>query len=137
MATELDKNKDLIRRWLEFANAGFPGSLDEFISTDYIGHLGATETGRVELERLEREFRTAFPDVHHAIDDLIAERDRVVLRTTAQGTHQGHFLDVEPTGRLVEFTALVVYRISGGKIAESWAEIDFARLIRELRRADS
>jgi predicted ester cyclase len=28
----------------------------------------------------------------------------------------------------------VIYRIRNGKIAESWGEIDFLRLIRELRR---
>lgn len=135
MATELDQNKDLIRRWIEFSNTGFAGNLDDFISTDYIGHLGATTMDRAERERLGRQFCVAFPDARHAVDDLIAERDRVVLRTTARATHRGHFEGVDPTGRRVEFTGLVVYRIRNGKIAESWGEIDFLRLIRELRRA--
>jgi predicted ester cyclase len=65
---------------------------------------------------------------------LIAEGDRVVLRTTARATHQGEFEGTPRTGRAVEFTGLVVYRIAGDKIAESWGEIDFLRLIRELRR---
>ena len=135
MATELDKNKDLIRRWIEFSNTGFAGSVADFISAEYIGHLGATRMGRNELERLERQFSVAFPDVHHTIDDVIAEGDRVVLRTTARATHRGRFEGIDPTGRFVEFTGLVVYRIRGDKIAESWGEIDFLRLIGELRRA--
>jgi predicted ester cyclase len=65
---------------------------------------------------------------------LIAEGDRVVLRTTARATHHGEFEGIPRTGRAVEFTGLVVYRIAGDKIAESWGEIDFLRLIRELRR---
>jgi predicted ester cyclase len=76
----------------------------------------------------------AFPDLHHTVDDLIAEGDRVVLRTTARATHRGHFEGVDPTGRFVEFTGLVLYRIRDGRIAESWGEIDFLRLMRELRR---
>ena len=76
MATELDKNKDLIRRWIEFSNTGFAGSVADFISAEYIGHLGATRMGRNELERLERQFSVAFPDAHHTIDDLIAEGDQ-------------------------------------------------------------
>lgn len=132
--TELDKNKDLIRRWIEFSNSGFSGSLDDFISPDYIGHLGATTMDRNELERLERQFCMAFADARHAIDDLIAEGDRVVLRTTARATHRGRFEGIDPTGRSVEFTGLVVYRIWDGRIAESWGEIDLLRLIRELRR---
>ncbi len=74
------------------------------------------------------------PDANHTVDDLIAEGDRVVLRTTARATHQGDFEGIPRTGRVVEFTGLVVYRIAGDKIAESWGEIDFLRLIRELRR---
>jgi SnoaL-like polyketide cyclase len=84
VSTELDKNKDLIRSRIEFSNTGFAGSLDDFISPNYIGHLGATTIDRNELERLERPFCMAFPDAHHAINDLIAEGDRVVLRTTAR-----------------------------------------------------
>lgn len=135
MPTELDKNKELIRRWIEFSNTGFVGSLDEFISSAYVGHLGAMTMNRIELERLEREFCAAFPDARHSIDDLIGEGDRVVLRTTARATHRGRFEGIEPTGRSVEFTGLVVYRIEDGRIAESWGQIDFLRLIRELRRA--
>lgn len=131
---DLARNKDLIRRWVDFSNSGFAGSLDQFVSTDYIGHLGAATINRDELERLERQFCTAFPDAHHTIDDLIAEHDRVVLRTTARVMHRGHFEGIEPTGRSAEFTGLVVYRIKDDKVVESWGEIDFLRLIRELRK---
>lgn len=134
MPTDLDKNKDLIRRWIEFSNAGFVGSFDDFISSDYIGHLGATTMDRRDLERLERQFSAAFPDAHHTVHDLIAEGDRIVLRTTAHATHRGEFEGIARTNRSVEFTGLVIYRIENGKIAESWGEIDFLRLIRELRR---
>ena len=130
---DTDRNKELIRRWIAFANAGFAGSFDQFVASDYIGHMGAACLDRAELERLERQFGTAFPNVHHRIDDLIAEADRVVLRTTATATHQGEFEGIPPTGRTVEFTGLVLYRIADNKIAESWGEIDFLRLIRELR----
>ena len=135
MPTEPHKNKDLVRRWIEFSNTGFAGTFDDFISSNYVGHLGATTMDRNELERLEREFCVAFPDAHHAINDLIGEDDRVVLRTTARATHRRRFEGIDPTGRPVEFTGLVVYRIEDGRIAESWGEIDFLRLIRELRRA--
>jgi len=133
--TETDRNKELIRRWIAFANAGFAGSFDQFIAADYVGHLGATVTDRSELERLERQFCLAFPDARHSVDDLIAEGDRVVLRTTARATHRGDFEGIARTDRFVEFTGLVVYRSRAGHIVESWGEIDFLRLIRELRKA--
>ncbi len=88
---------------------------------------------RTELERLERAFLSAFPDIHRSIDDLLAESDRVALRTTACATHRAHFHGIDRTDRSVEFTALVIYRVWDGKIVESWGEIDFPRLMRRLR----
>jgi predicted ester cyclase len=134
MITSLSDNKELIRRWIAFANTGFLGSFDGFISHDYVGRLGVTVMDRNELERLERQFVEAFPYAQHSIDDLIAENDRVVLRTTARVTHRGRFQGIEPTGRSVEFTGLVIYRIRDGRIVESWGEIDFVRLLSELRK---
>jgi steroid delta-isomerase-like uncharacterized protein len=133
-AVDTQKNKALIRRWIDFSNAGFVGSLDEFVAADYIGHLGAETLDRNELERLERAFCRAFPDAQHVVEDLIAERDRVVLRTTERATHRAEFEGIARTDRAVEFTGLVVYRIRDGKIAESWGEIDFLRVIRDLRK---
>lgn len=134
MTTTFSDSRDLVRRWIAFANAGFLGTFDQFIARDYVGHLGAMVIDRNELERLERQFIEAFPGAHHSIDDLIAEGDRVVLRTTAQVTHRGRFQGIEPTGRSVTFTALVIYRIRDELIAESWGEIDFMRLMNELRK---
>jgi steroid delta-isomerase-like uncharacterized protein len=128
-----DQNKELIRRWIAFANAGFPRAFDDFIAGDYVGHLpGFPDQDRAELERLERAFVKAFPDTQHSIEDLVAEGDRVVLRVSSRGTHRGAFEGIASTGRRVEFTGIVIYRISGGRIAESWGEIDFARLITQL-----
>ena len=88
---------------------------------------------RAELERLERDFARSFPDMQHTIDELMAEGDRVAARLTSRGTHRGEFQGIARTDRQVEFTALVIYRIADGKIAESWGEVDFSRLMRQLR----
>lgn len=106
-----NSNKALIRRWIAFANTGFARKLGEFIAPDYIGQLGGCTMDRLELERLEREFRRAFPDTRHSIDDLIKEDDKVVLRSTARATHHGEFHGTAPTGRKVECTAIVIYRV--------------------------
>ncbi|ULA66005.1 MAG: hypothetical protein LZF62_40045 [Nitrospira sp.] len=88
---------------------------------------------RYELERLEAQFRQAFPDTQHFIDDLVEEDGKVALRTTARATHQGEFQAISRTGKSIEFTALVIYRIRHVKIAEYWGEMNFSRLMRQLR----
>jgi predicted ester cyclase len=55
------------------------------------------------------------------------------IRTTTRATHRGVFQGIPATNRRVEFTGLVVYRIRDGRIVDSWGEIDFLRLIRQLR----
>ena len=128
-----DQNKELIRRWIAFADAGFRGDFGDYIAVDYVGHLGGGDMDRSELERLERAFHRSFPDTQYTIDDLVAEGDRVVLRATSRGTHREEFHGVARTDRRVEFTAMVIYRIRDGRIVESWGEVDFLRLIRQLR----
>ena len=131
---DTDHNKALIRRWLAFGEAGFDGDFGEFIAAGYIGHSGGSaDMDRAELERLERGYAAAFGDVRYAIQDLIAEGDRVVLRVESSGTHRGPYVGIPPTGRRVTNTGIVIYRIEDGKIAESWAEMDFGRLLRQLR----
>jgi len=88
---------------------------------------------RAELERAELAFLAALPNTEHTIEDLVAVDDRVVIRLTMRATHEAEFYGIPRTGRRVEFTALVMYRIRDGKIAESWGEIDFLRLMRRLR----
>jgi predicted ester cyclase len=128
-----DQNKELVRRWIAFADAGFRGSFGGFIAADYVGHLGDTHMDIAELERAERAFTRSFPDTYYSIEDVVAEDDRVVLRVTCRGTHRGEFQGTVPTDRRVEFTGIVIYRIAGNKIAESWGELDFLRLMRQVR----
>ncbi|MGZ5561813.1 MAG: ester cyclase, partial [Halobacteriota archaeon] len=39
-------------------------------------------------------YRTAFPDAEIAVEDTIAEADKVVIRWSGSATHKGPFLDV-------------------------------------------
>jgi predicted ester cyclase/N-acetylglutamate synthase-like GNAT family acetyltransferase len=131
---QLDANKELIQNWIAFADRGFVGDFGEYIHADYLGYLSTGSTVEiVELERLERTFAAAFSDTKRDIKDLIAESDRVVLRVETSTTHTGEFYGLAPTGRHVKFTGMVIYRIEKLRIRESWAEIDFASILRQLR----
>jgi hypothetical protein len=70
--------------------------------------------------------------VQVTIEDLIAEEDKVAARVRFCGTHQGELEGLDPTGRRVESTGIVLSRIEGGKIAEDWANFDDLGLMRQL-----
>jgi serine phosphatase RsbU (regulator of sigma subunit) len=64
-----------------------------------------------------------FSDVRANIEDQVAEGDKVITRLTIKRIHdRGEFLGVAPTGMEIKTTAIVIHRISGGKIVEEWSE---------------
>jgi predicted ester cyclase len=65
------------------------------------------------------------------IEDLIAERDKVVAHWRAHATHQGEYMGIPPTGNRVNFTGVSIYRIEGGKIAESWSVTDLLGMMQQ------
>jgi predicted ester cyclase len=77
--------------------------------------------------------RTAFPDIHFTVEDLIAEDDKVVVRVTFRGTHQGIFMGIAPTGRQVTGIGVELARLADGKIVEEgWHCYDLLHLLEQL-----
>jgi SnoaL-like polyketide cyclase len=60
----------------------------------------------------------AFTDLHITVEDLIADGDKVVGRTTATGTHQGEYMGLPPTCKSVAHNEIFVFRFVNGHIAE-------------------
>jgi predicted ester cyclase len=58
----------------------------------------------------------AMPDLHLTIEEMIAERDRVVCRNIWRWTDPG-------SGKKMQFHGFVLWRFEGGKIAERWATV--------------
>jgi predicted ester cyclase len=109
--------------------------IDEVWNQGQFGRLGEfwVEETRPEAEQLHAFLVAAFPDLQIAIDDLIAEDDKVVTRLTFRGTHRGPFRGIEPTGRPVEFGSIRIYRLEDGKVTQSWATVDVFGLVRQLQ----
>jgi predicted ester cyclase len=79
-----------------------------------------------------RMITDAFPDNHHAVEEMIAEGDTVVVRCTLTGTHEGEFMGIPPTGRRIEVTEIHVYRLREGKAVEHRVGRDDLGAMRQL-----
>jgi predicted ester cyclase len=77
-------------------------------------------------------FRSAFPDVRATIDDLIAEGDKVVVRSTWHGSHKGDFFGIPPTGKDFTLTAIDIVRVVDGKVVEHWGNEDDLGMLAQL-----
>lgn len=122
-------NKEVVRRTFEEAfNQEQIELLDELIAADVVNLDPLSyETLTPEEARGFEGFKRhvaiaheAFPDAKVTIDDMIGEGDVVAARLTFEGTHQGRFGGIEPTGKTVSGINVVFYRLQDGKIVERW-----------------
>lgn len=134
MSTE--ENKAVIRRWLDEGwSKGNLAVADELIDPGFVVHGAggqAVPSGPEGVKQLVAAWRTGFPDGHMTIDDLLAEGDKVVIRMTWRGTHNGPFYGVAPTGRPVTVTSMGIDRVVNGKIVEGWGEVDMLGLYQQI-----
>ncbi|MGZ9257838.1 MAG: ester cyclase [Candidatus Binatia bacterium] len=89
-------------------------------------------TGPEGVKQLVSAWRTGFTDGRMIVDDMLAEGDKVVIRMTWQGTHNGVFYGVAPTGRQVSVTSMGIDRVANGKIVEGWGEVDMLGLFQQI-----
>ncbi len=129
----VEENKAIVRRWGEAFNKKDLAAVDEIFAAKYDGHTPGAELNSPEsVKELLTVLFTAFPDLHMTVEDLIAEGDKVVIRFTSTGTHQGEYLGIAPTGKQVTGTGIAIYRIVGGKVVEEWAERDTLGMMQQL-----
>jgi predicted ester cyclase len=56
----------------------------------------------------------------------------VVVRFKFQGTHQGEYRGLAPTGKAIRYTGIGIWRLAGGKLVEPWSSIDLYGLMQSL-----
>lgn len=128
------KNRNLVERWLQVWNKGDLAIAEEISAADFINH----DPNRPEVTDFEDykawvdENRTAFPDFHIEIQDMITEGDKAVTRWTATGTHKGNFLGVPPTAVQMTMTGMNILRLMDCKIVEAWWSYDMLGLMQQL-----
>ncbi len=127
-------NKVLVRRWIEAVNEGDLDIVDALFDPSVVAHErdGDVHGTDVFPRKVVIAFRNAFPDLRLTVEDLVAEGDRVAVRWTASGTHDGAFMGIAPTGTQVTFSGTYIYRIAGGRIAEVWPSRDELGLLQQL-----
>jgi predicted ester cyclase len=80
-------------------------------------------------------YRSVFPDLHLTCDDVLSSGDRIAVRWSATGTHEGGDLGVPPTHKKAQLTGIDIVRIEDGRIAERWGETNGLELMAQLGAA--
>ena len=115
----LEKNKEIVRKFIEAYNTRNLDLLDDLFAPDYVDHTHQQQ-GLESLKQLFNIAFKAFPDWHETIEDIIAEGDKVWIRAKSTGTHTGEFMGIAPTGKKITMMFADMFRIVNGKVVEYW-----------------
>jgi len=121
----LEDNKQIARRYIdEVLNRRDFAAARSFLIDDAIEHATGALSACLTF--------AAFPDFQISPEHLIAEGDIVTVLATYTGTHTRPFLGIAPTSSGVTGRVAFAFRMSGGRIAESWTEIEPWGLLEQL-----
>ena len=130
-----EENKDTVHRFWGVWEEGNIDLVDELLAADYINHTPASPdqpTGPEGVKGVVAMFRSAMPDLRVVVEDMIAEGDKVAVRYTLEGTHEGELFGVSPTGQRLSIKSITVERVSNGKIRDHWRVTDSLDMMQQL-----
>ena len=132
------RNKATITRFDAAVNSGdlkvISNMIDELIAPDAQMHTpGPLEgTARQVQKQIWAMLLHAYPDIHVTVEDVLADGDKVVIRNTVTGTHQGEYMGIAPTGKSVTYNEIFIFRLEDGQMAEIWGVVDLFSMTRQL-----
>jgi predicted ester cyclase len=89
-----------------------------------------------EMRESVRGFATvankSFPDRYEEIRDLVAEGDTVMVHWIFDGTHQGLFYGIRPTGKQIAINGFGIYHLKNGQIVADSMCMDWIDAVEQL-----
>ena len=128
-----EENKAIYRRvYEEIWNKGNLDVVDEIFNDNYIYHFLPQHKGPEGYKTMYHGLAGAFSGFHCEIEDMIAESDKVMVRTTITGKHTREFMGVAPTDKQISVTEIAVIRLEDGKIVEEWGSPDLFSMMQQI-----
>ena len=131
---ESDESAAAVRRWFQAINERDMAAERAARTDDFVAHVPGMplSLGGDEWETFIGIFLGGFPDMELVVEDVVAQGDRVAVRWTFYGTHEGEFFGSPPTGERVTMSAIEINRLVDGKIAEHWVELDQLGMLQQV-----
>lgn len=131
----IEENKALVGQFFEAVNAGDLDALDQYVAEDFVEHEafpGLPTKGPEAPKAAIGLFRGAFPNLHMTSDEILADGDKVVVRGTMSGTHQGEFMGIPPTNNSFKVQFIDIIEMRDGKATAHWGVTDQAAMMQQL-----
>jgi predicted ester cyclase len=109
-------------------------AVDDLLAPDFVfrGSLGDEARGRDGFRAYRDKVRTAFPDFHNEVTELVAAGQAAAVRLRCTGRHEGELFGISPTRLNVAYDAAAFLRSDGAQLCEAWVVGDLEALRRQL-----
>lgn len=114
--------------------------LDQMIDDSFVDHEElppGIPPGKEAPRAFFKMIKNAFPDFHATVEDMFVVGDTVIARGRFEGTHQGEFMGVAPTGNHVDFAFFDQLRFSDDRLVEHWGLTDDMAMMQQLGAIDA
>ena len=126
----VEQNKATLKRMYEEVwNTGDVSKVSELASPDYEygDYKGPEGWGQVITL-----VRSAFPDLHYTIEQVIGEGDTLAYRLIGEGTHQGTYYTLAPTSKKIKWTQWLFSNFKDGKLLNTIAIADMLSMLQQM-----
>jgi steroid delta-isomerase-like uncharacterized protein len=136
----MDDPKQLINRFVEeLWNERRLDVADAIFAKDCVTHqlrsgvpADAVPRGPQAMKEHVAGWIASFPDLRFTIEQMLSEGDRVVTQLLMEGTHQGAWLGISPTGKKLHIRMITIHRIANSKIVEDWVLVESLGFFQQL-----
>jgi steroid delta-isomerase-like uncharacterized protein len=129
-------NREIVQKlFIDLFSKGNLPVAEEIIAANHVNHDPATPhfgKGPDGERQIVTLYRNAFPDLQFTIERIIDVGDFVAVRFRATATHKGALRGITATNKAIKVEGEAIYRISSGKVAESWVYWDALGLMQQL-----
>lgn len=114
-------NKDIVKHFYEvIISENLLNELPQYISESCVLKVG-TQTFPLGLNGMKKhliDVKKTYPDYTMKIVQQYVDGDYVISEFIMQGTHEGEWIGIKPTHKVLKFTGVDIDKVVGGKIVE-------------------
>ena len=125
-------NRQLAERFAQTLTDHDLGAFSDLLDSDYVNHNRYVEPGKAGAVAVFAQFLDAFEDFRVEVDDVAVDGDTLVGRYTDRGRHTGTFMGVPASGNEIEMHSIDIWRVSDGRLAEHWDELNTLELFQQM-----
>lgn len=125
--------RQLIRKMSEELQKGNVNFVDEVYAQNCSIHDPVFPSqGVSEMKEQGRQMRSAIPDMHMEIHEILVDGDMTATRWTMGGTQRGEVMGLPATGKSFVSTGIMLDKWEGDRIVEEWNSYDMTGILQQL-----